>query len=139
MRRFRYPKQILDPTELREQARFLDTMKSRITLLHEELADLEHEDEEQLLLEECVAYVKENYRFFHEIFRHYAIELWVKIIDRKHGLDKIWGIALEGMYRLYQDCRLRSYQLLPASVAKIFEEVYCFVLHGLEIESGLEL
>lgn len=164
------PKLILDSTELREQSRFLDTMRSRIKVLidlQEEPPDIS--DEQQM--DECLTLARHHYRFFRQLFRAYSLEAMV--LRRKGGggaggttpgegggggsssstsgggaprsslnvsgtiggradqtasgdqlparTERVWGMNLESLYRLYQDCRLRSYSFMPGVVAQIFD------------------
>jgi len=57
--------------------------------------------------------LKKHFHFLREVFRHYAIPT---------GVSGGFGITLEGLMKLYQDCKLRSKVLAPRHLEVLFCE-----------------
>lgn len=102
------PRTMLDAKEARDFLFYTSLNFERIQAL---LAKKSSSD--PMLMSKIEAVLRKDFRLFRDVFRHYAIT------NNSSGM----GITLEGLVKLYQDCKLRSRDLAPHHVESIFYDL----------------
>jgi len=98
------PQTMLDAKEARDFLFYTSLNPERLSSL------LSKESTDSTIMARIETLLKKHFRLFRDIFRHYT--------STPSGAGA--GITLEGLVKLYQDCKLRSRDLAPHHVETIF-------------------